>query len=258
MFYACAIRFDVKTNLKKFLVFEMNLNKGRKGKKKAKEKKEEKPKGRRAGAGGRAKGENMAGAGGERRADFFYNHSRARAPRIVCVHVHVRARFHTLGTSPALASLPAAGAGSLLGCRLPAGLVLGPTPPPLPGERRLLPDRVVVVRRQHGRRQPRLLPLVEASLRLCQVECVRLEALLTSLLIKPCLDSIFLKFSYYSIFIFILQTLSNHEVTRFKRFVSRLQTNCAIIFCFYLYLMLHIFAARFDVVENLEKFFLCV
>ena len=30
--------------------------------------------------------------------------------------------------------------------------------------------------------------------------------------------------------------------------------NCANSFCFYVYLMLHVCAARFDVTENLEKF----
>ena len=34
-----------------------------------------------------------------------------------------------------------------------------------------------------------------------------------------------------------------------------LQTNCAISFYFYLYLMFYVCAARFDVTENLEKFF---
>ena len=33
-----------------------------------------------------------------------------------------------------------------------------------------------------------------------------------------------------------------------------LQANCAISFCFYLYLMLYACAARFDVTENFEKF----
>ena len=33
-----------------------------------------------------------------------------------------------------------------------------------------------------------------------------------------------------------------------------LQTNCEISFCFHPYLMLHAFAARFDVTDNLEKF----
>ena len=33
-----------------------------------------------------------------------------------------------------------------------------------------------------------------------------------------------------------------------------LQVNCAISYLFYLYLMLHICAARFDVMENLIKF----
>jgi len=32
-----------------------------------------------------------------------------------------------------------------------------------------------------------------------------------------------------------------------------LQANCAISFCFYLYLMLHTYAVRLDVKENLEK-----
>ena len=33
-----------------------------------------------------------------------------------------------------------------------------------------------------------------------------------------------------------------------------LQINCVISFCFHLYLMLHVCAARFDVTENLEIF----
>ena len=34
----------------------------------------------------------------------------------------------------------------------------------------------------------------------------------------------------------------------------KLQTNCAISFCFLLYLVLHAYATRFDVTEDLEKF----
>jgi len=43
-------------------------------------------------------------------------------------------------------------------------------------------------------------------------------------------------------------------LTRLKISSRDLQTNCAISFCFYLYLMLHACAVRFDVTRNLEKF----
>jgi len=39
-----------------------------------------------------------------------------------------------------------------------------------------------------------------------------------------------------------------------KRFVTDLQTNCTISFCFYLYLMFRACATKFDVTDNLEKF----
>ena len=35
-----------------------------------------------------------------------------------------------------------------------------------------------------------------------------------------------------------------------------LQANCAISFCFHLYLMLHACVARFDMTGNLKKFFI--
>jgi len=56
-------------------------------------------------------------------------------------------------------------------------------------------------------------------------------------------------------FRFIWQTLSNHGVTRLKRFISQITGNCAVSFYFYLYLMLHAYDQRFDVTENLEKNF---
>ena len=36
----------------------------------------------------------------------------------------------------------------------------------------------------------------------------------------------------------------------------QLRINCAISYSFYLHLMLHVYAARFDVTENLEKFWI--
>ena len=63
------------------------------------------------------------------------------------------------------------------------------------------------------------------------------------------------RFWYCSSFVFIWQTLCNHKVTRLKRLSRDLQSNRAISFCFHIYLMLHTCAARFDVTENLEKFF---
>ena len=71
MFYACAIRFDVKTNLKKILVFEMNLNKGRKRKKKSKGEKRGKAK-REAGGGGWARQGRKYGGSRRREARRFF------------------------------------------------------------------------------------------------------------------------------------------------------------------------------------------
>ena len=45
--------------------------------------------------------------------------------------------------------------------------------------------------------------------------------------------------------------MSNHGLTRLKR----LQTNCIISYYFYLYLVLHACAARFDATENLKFFY---
>jgi len=44
------------------------------------------------------------------------------------------------------------------------------------------------------------------------------------------------------------------EYLSLKDSSRNLQTNCIINFCFHLYLMLHVYAARFDVTKNLEKF----
>ena len=53
----------------------------------------------------------------------------------------------------------------------------------------------------------------------------------------------YFEFRYYSIFICGSKDLSRD-----------LQVNCAISFCFRLYLVLHACATRFDVTENLENF----
>ena len=77
---------------------------------------------------------------------------------------------------------------------------------------------------------------------------------------RACLDEKLFEFWHCSTFVFIWQTLSNHRVTRHKKFVSDLQTNCVISFYFYLYLILHACVTRFDVMGNLVKFwvFACI
>jgi len=48
--------------------------------------------------------------------------------------------------------------------------------------------------------------------------------------------------------------LSNYRVIRLKKSSRDLQTNCVISFCFYLYLIFYVCAAKFDVTRNFEKF----
>ena len=59
---------------------------------------------------------------------------------------------------------------------------------------------------------------------------------------------------YCSTFVCIWQILSNSGLTRFKIFSRKLQINCVISFCFYLYLMFHACAVRFDITGNLKNF----
>jgi len=61
-------------------------------------------------------------------------------------------------------------------------------------------------------------------------------------------------FRYCSTFICLCQILSNHGLTRIKDSSHDLQLNGAISFYFYLYLILHACAERFDVTRNLENF----
>ena len=52
-------------------------------------------------------------------------------------------------------------------------------------------------------------------------------------------------------FVCIWQILSNHRLTKFKRFISQIT---GISYFFYLYLVLHVCAIKFDVTENLKNF----
>jgi hypothetical protein len=62
------------------------------------------------------------------------------------------------------------------------------------------------------------------------------------------------RFRYCSTFVCLWQILSNYRLIRVKRFISRFTGKLYISFCFYLYLMLHACAVRFDVTEKLENF----
>jgi len=74
------------------------------------------------------------------------------------------------------------------------------------------------------------------------------------LVIRPCVDLKSFWFWHCSTFVFIWQILFNYGVSRLKDSSHDLQIKYAISFYFYLYLMFHACAARFDLTENLEKF----
>ena len=60
------------------------------------------------------------------------------------------------------------------------------------------------------------------------------------------------KIGHYSSFVCLWQILFNYRLTRFKRFIS--QFTDKLYNWFWLYLMLYVCAARFDVTKNFEKF----
>ena len=74
------------------------------------------------------------------------------------------------------------------------------------------------------------------------------------IIVRPCLDPNFFWFWHCITFVFIWQTLSDHRATRLKDSSRDLKVNCTISYLFYLYLMFHVCAARFDVTRNLIKF----
>ena len=74
--------------------------------------------------------------------------------------------------------------------------------------------------------------------------------------VSNCLDQKPFGFWYYSIFVFIRQLLSTHKLTMLKNFISQITDKLCNYLFFYLYLIFYIYAARFNVIENLKKFWI--
>ena len=64
----------------------------------------------------------------------------------------------------------------------------------------------------------------------------------------------FLAFGYCSTFVCIYKNCPIMDYLGLKDSSRQLRANCAINYSFYLHLMLHACAVRFDVTENLENF----